>query len=100
MVKLGAAAPLKTSQVLNSLRKTGVFLMAEDVCAPGCLGERILADAEKHGISLKGSRLLNLGEGILPQGSVKELQHACGLDEDGIVRAALRLLGRDKETHE
>ena len=74
--------------------------MAEDVCAPSCLGEKILARAEQQGINIKGSRLLNLGEGILPQGSVKELMQASGLDEAGLVRSALRLLGEEKEKHE
>ena len=100
VLKLGAAAPLKTEQIMTSLRKTGYFLMAEDVCAPGCLGEKILARAEQQGITTKGSRLLNLGEGILPQGSVKELMQASGLDEAGLVRSALRLLGEEKEKHE
>ena len=100
VIKIGMAAPLKTEQIMASLQKTGFFLMAEDVCAPGCLGEKILARAEQMSISLKGSRLLNLGEGILPHGSVKELMQACGLDEAGIVRSALNLLGREKEKHE
>ena len=43
---------------------------------------------------------MNLGEGILPQGSVKELLQASGLDEAGLVRSALRLLGEEKEKHE
>ena len=97
VLKIGYAAPLKTEKILDSLRKTGFFLMAEDVCAPGCLGEKILARAEQMSILLKGSRLLNLGEGILPHGSVKELLQACGLDEAGIARSALNLLGREME---
>ena len=100
VLKIGIAVPLKTEKIMDSLRKTEFFLMAEDVCAPGCLGEKILARAEQMSVSLKGSCLLNLGEGILPNGSVKELLQACGLDEYGIARSALTLLGREKEKHE
>lgn len=94
VIKIGIASPLKTDLLFASLRKTGRFLIAEDVCAPGCLGERILAAAQQQGILLEGSRLLNLGEGILPQGSVKDLLRTCALDGAGIARAAKELLDK------
>ena len=100
VVKISRASPLKTDLLLASLQKTGWFLMAESVCAPGCLGEKILANAQKKQISLKGSRLLNLGEGILPQGSVKDLMRTCGLDVAGIARSAKELLSGRSKTHE
>ena len=100
VVKISRASPLKTDLILASLQKTGSFLMAESVCAPGCLGEKILANAQKKQIPLKGSRLLNLGEGILPQGSVKDLMRTCGLDAAGIARAARELLSGRSKTHE
>ena len=57
--------------------------------------EKILSFAEQQGLLLRGTRLLNLGDGILPQGSVKELLHACSLDAEGIAHASLQLLGRE-----
>ena len=87
---LGAGADFDTT--LASLRRTGRLVISEDVCAPGCIGERILAACGREGVALKGARLLNLGDGIVAQGTVPELLHLYRLDGEGIAEAAFSLL--------
>ena len=38
---------------------------------------------------------LNLGDGIIPHGTVEELRRDYGIDADAIVRSASELNGRD-----
>ena len=38
------------------------------------------------------ARLLNLGDGIVPHGSVEELRRACGIDAEAVVRSAAELM--------
>lgn len=92
VIKLGALCPNDFSLTLASLRKTGRLLIAEDVCAVGCVGERILAAAAMQGSAPKASCLLNLGNGIVAQGTVPELLRLYHLDGEGIAAEALSLL--------
>ncbi|NCB52105.1 MAG: 1-deoxy-D-xylulose-5-phosphate synthase [Clostridia bacterium] len=93
VVKLSRICPLDTEPVLASLLKTRRIIVAEDVCAHGCVGERLLAAAA--GKSEFASRLINLGEGIAVQGSVPELWKHYGLDVESIARAAGELMARE-----
>ncbi len=86
--KLNLIAPLDAGPVLRSLEETQRLVVAEEACAHGCVGEAILAAAAQKGIALQGSRLLNLGSGIIPQGKVEELRRALELDAQGIAAAA------------
>lgn len=92
IIKLSKIKPADFSTVLSSVRKTGVFLMAEDACAANCVGERILSLAALRGINLKSAKLLNLGEGLVSHGSIKELMKDCGIDAASIANAASELL--------
>lgn len=92
VLKLGMLCPNDFSLSLESLRKTGRLLAVEDVCEAGCIGSRLLTAAVLKGVSIEGARLLNLGEGIVCHGKVSELLKDLGLDADGIVDAARRLL--------
>jgi len=94
VVKLDRVCPLDCESVLASLEKTGRLLVSEDVCAPGCVGERILAAAAQTGVRVGQARLLNLGGGIVPQGSVRQLMADCGIDAAAIVRAAEEMMAR------
>ena len=68
------------------------LLVAEEVCAAGSVGEALAAALAKNGVAAK-LRLLSLGSGIVPQGSVTELRTRCGIDSVSIARAARELLG-------
>lgn len=91
IVRLAYVSPLDDGAVLDSVRKTGHLLVAEDVCSAGCVGESILCRAELAGIAAK-TELCNLGSGIVPHGSVQELMRDCELDAQSIANKALALL--------
>ena len=88
IIKLGCIKPNDFTMCLSSLQKTGRLIVSEDVCASGCIGKQILAAASEKSLALKGVRLLNLGEGLVPQGTVAELMRDTGLDAQGIIKAA------------
>ncbi len=92
--KLSQICPLPHEAILASLKKTRRLLVAEDVCRTGSVGSQLLAQCEKEGILLSQVRLLDLGDGILPHGSVQILQEACGLNADAICRTAEEMTGR------
>ena len=88
VIKLGVLKPNEFPLVLNSLRKTKRLVAAEDVCASGCIGSRILIAAALSGITLENAELLNLGEGIAVHGSVVQLLNKYGLDASHIAERA------------
>lgn len=95
VIKLSMIKPPDFDLVMLSLRKTGKLLISEDVCEAGCVGSRILEEAAINEIHVRAAKLLNLGEGIVPHGTVAELLHDFGLDADGIVSAAMEMMDKD-----
>ncbi len=95
VVKLGILFPNTYEQCLASLKKTGRLLAVEEVCAAGCIGRRILEACAESDLHLNAVSLLNLGDGIIPHGTVPELRHDYGIDADAILRCATELCGRD-----
>ncbi len=95
VIKLSMIKPPDFDLVMRSLRKTGKLLISEDVCEAGCVGSRILEEAAINETHVRAAKLLNLGEGIVPHGTVAELLHDFGLDADGIVRAAMEMMDKD-----
>lgn len=98
IIKLGRIKPNSFTMTLNSLRKTGRLLVAEEVCAPGSVGEQLAAAAAENAIALKGIKLLNLGDGIVTHGSVLELLYDYGLDGEGIARSAMEICSDNGKT--
>ena len=84
------------SLALSSLKKTGKLVAAEEVCAAGCLGSRLLSQACEEGLALNGARLLNLGKGIVAHGDRKLLMRDHGIDAGSIAKAAEELCKRKK----
>lgn len=95
VIKLSMIKPPDFDLVMRSLRKTGKLLISEDVCEAGCVGSRILEEAAINEIHVRAAKLLNLGEGIVPHGTVAELLHDFGLDADSIVSAAVEMMDKD-----
>ena len=96
VIKLGRLCPNSFELTLASIKKTGRLVVAEEVCAVGCVGRMILAAAADRGIALRAA-LLNLGEGIVAQGGREELARDMGIDPISIVSAAERVIGREHE---
>ncbi len=92
VLKINRLAPLDITAAAASVRKTGRLIAAEDVCRSGSIGEKLLAALAEEGVSLSGARLLDLGEGILPNGAPEALRHQTGLDGEGIARAVTELI--------
>ena len=98
IVKLGIIKPNSFELTLNSLKKTGRLLMAEEVCAPGSVGEQLAAAVAESRVPLKGIKLLNLGDGIVTHGSVQELLRDYGLDGEGIARSVMEICSDNGKT--
>ena len=90
VVKPGIVCPLPAEELFSALG-TEAVVFAEEVCAAGCLGERALAAAALAGRPLR-ARLLNLGGGVVGQGSAAELRAARGIDAAAIVKAVKELI--------
>ncbi len=93
VLKLGMLRPNRFSLCLESLKKTGRLLVAEEVCQSGCIGSQIITTAVTEGIELKAVKLLNLGSGIVSHGKVSELLQENGLDAAAIADRAQELCG-------
>ncbi len=92
VIKISKIMPLDTGKIIESLNNTHKLLFAEDVCNSGCIGNVILAAAETAGVKLDGAEVCNLGDGIVPHGSVNELMKDCALDVDSLYEKAINLV--------
>ncbi|MCR5577330.1 MAG: 1-deoxy-D-xylulose-5-phosphate synthase [Oscillospiraceae bacterium] len=95
VVKIAVAFPNSFDTVLASARRTGRLIVAEEVCRAGCVGSAILIRAAEKGCALSQVRLLNLGGGIVPHGTVAQLRRDCGIDAASIAHTAEELCGRE-----
>ena len=91
VIKINRINPLETDLILQSVSKTGLLVTAEEVCAHGSVGSRILESCARRGVAAK-AKTLDLGSGIVPQGSIEELLHSYSLDAEGIAAAAKELI--------
>ena len=77
---------------MDSLRRTGRLLTAEEVCAVGSLGRRILATAGQTGVCLRAARAVNLKEGLIAHGDRAHLLRDYGLDGESLAATAEKLV--------
>ena len=94
IVKIGVAFPNQYELCLQSAQKTGKLLVAEEVCSAGCVGSAILTAAAVNAKTIPSCRLVNLGAGIVPHGTVAQLRQDTGLDAVSLTNTALELCGR------
>ena len=71
-----------------------LFRIVGRSCAAGCIGSAILTAAATSQDPIPRCRLLNLGEGLVPHGTVAQLRHDTGLDAESIAAKAVELVGR------
>jgi transketolase len=91
VVDMWSLKPLDEEAVLSSAQETGSILTVEEHSIYGGLGEAVShVLAEKHPVRM---RILGFPDEEYEVGKNSELFHYYGLDAEGIVRAALSLLG-------
>lgn len=97
LFKLNVLDAPDTSGIIESVSKTGRIIVAEDCCANGCLGTKVLSDIIEAGVGIENSRLLNLGNGVVPHGETRELWREFGIDSAAIIRAAREMVKPEYE---
>ncbi len=90
VVKLNVLTPLQPQLVVESVRKTGVLVTAEDSARSGSVGERLCAALAEANVPGRICRL-DCG-GFVPHGSVARLKQELDLDGAGIARRAREVL--------
>ena len=93
IVKLNQLTPLDGTEVIQSVQKTGVLLVAEEAAQEGCVGQRLAAQLELAGVPAKVV-LVNCGEGFVHHGKTELLKKELSLDGEGIGKKAWEVLGR------
>ena len=95
VVKWNVITPLDTSAVLESVRRTGHLLVAEECVEQGSVGVRTLAALEAAGVQAR-TALVNCGRDYVTHGAVNLLKKSLGLDRDSLFRRAMEVLGREQ----
>ena len=95
VVKWNIITPLDTSAVLESVRRTGHLLVAEECVEQGSVGVRTLAALEAAGVQAR-TALVNCGRDYVTHGAVNLLKKSLGLDRDSLFRRAMEVLGREQ----
>lgn len=97
IIKLGIISPNSYRLSLQSIEKTRKLIAVEEVCNSGCVGTSILSLAASGGINLDSAKLINLGNGIVSHGTVKELRHDAGIDAQAIIASGLEMCSKAAE---
>lgn len=97
VIKLGIIAPNNFKYTLQSVEKTGKLIVVEEVCSAGCVGSVILSQTAIAGVKIDAAKLINLGNGIVSHGTVKELRHDAGIDAQAIVASGLEMCSKSAE---
>ena len=92
VIKLGQIKPSNFELTFSSIAKTGSLLVAEEVCSAGCVGQQLLALCAENGIKLNSAKLVNLGDGIIPQGTVAELLNDYNLNAEGLAESVKSMI--------
>ena len=95
VLKWNVITPLDCTLAVESVKKTGALLVAEECVEQGGVGQRALAALEAAGVPAR-TALVNCGTGYVPHGAVSLLKRDLGLDGDGLFRRAMEVLGRDQ----
>ena len=79
--------------MLESVKKTGCLLVAEDCVASGSVGQRLAAAVGEAGMAARIC-LINSGRDFVTHGSLPNLKRELGLDGEGIAKKAKEVLDR------
>lgn len=90
IIKINKIKPLDIEAIRASVSKTESVIIAEESCSSGTLSQEIIA--KLHGCSEFEYASLNLGEGIIKQGSIKELKSIYEIDAEAIAKRAKEIV--------
>lgn len=91
IVKLWQLAPLDTSLIEESVRKTGCLIVLEEDVRQGCLGQEILSVLAQKDLLPPKVRLMNLGDGFVTHGNVSQLRRAWKIDAQAVYETVKEL---------
>ena len=94
VIKLNTTTPLPAQLVMQSVKKTGALLVAEDCVLSGSVGQRLAQHIAQAEICAK-TVLCNTGDQFTPHGSVAQLRKLLSLDGEGLYQKAMEVLRRD-----
>ena len=97
IVKFNTLTPLEPQVFLDSVRRTGAALVAEESAPGGCVGQRLAAAMAQAGVEARIA-LLNCGPRFVPHGDPASLRRELGLDCCGIVTKTREVLDCVKKT--
>ncbi len=92
VVKLGQILPCDFTAVRESIQKTKNCIVIEEVIRNGCLGNTLAAVLAEKAVPFHACKLINLGDGLIGQGTVQQLYQDCGLDASSICTAVQEVL--------
>ena len=87
VIKLGRIAPLDFKALESLVYDTGAVLIVEECAAPGSVGEALAPYVKQLPF-----RMLNLGDGIVRQGTQAQQRRRAGIDAAAIILAARKLV--------
>ena len=91
VVKLWSLAPLDTTLVEASVRKTGRLLVLEECVESGCVGQELVTVLAEKRI-VPAIRLINLGRDFVTHGSVTRLHEKLGMDGKSVAASVKELM--------
>ncbi len=88
--------PLDTDLLRSVAERTGLLLTIEESSIAGGFGSAVLESLTEMGLSSVRVRNIGIPDLFVEHGSQKELRRLFSLDEDGIFRTAVSLLGKEQ----
>ena len=85
-------SPLDGAGICRAMDGVKRVVAAEDQLRTGAVGERLGALLLERGAGIERYALRNAGEALPSQGRMAELQHALGLDAEGLAQAVREVL--------
>ncbi|MBR0143219.1 MAG: 1-deoxy-D-xylulose-5-phosphate synthase [Clostridia bacterium] len=83
LFKLNRVVPVNAGEILSSVKKTGFFVMIEEVVREGGAGEKLLSlMTENH---IVAESLVYALPQIVPHGDRDSLEKLCGIDDETII---------------
>jgi len=96
VIKLSRLDKADYPLVYASAAKTGKIIIAEESARRGSMGTRLLAGLLRNRISVDYGCGVDLGNGIVEHGTVKELRRKYGIDAEAIVSIGMEWIENEK----